>query len=92
MTDAMRNKNALDPSSKKISTFRVEPASINFVDYQVNSIYEIPLKVTNIASVSKRIKFIPPQTSNFTVKNVKYPSELNGDIAPGMSVSMFIAF
>lgn len=33
MTDAMRNKIALDPSSIKISTFRVEPASINFVDY-----------------------------------------------------------
>lgn len=60
MTDAMRNKAALDPNSIKISTFRVEPASLNFVDYQVNAIYEIPLKVTNIASVSKRIKFIPP--------------------------------
>jgi hypothetical protein len=60
MTDAMRNKSALDPISMKISTFRVEPPSINFVDYQVNAIYEIPLKITNIAAVSKRIKFIPP--------------------------------
>jgi len=27
--------------------FRVEPSVVQFVDYQVNGIYEIPLKITN---------------------------------------------
>jgi hypothetical protein len=58
----------------------------------VNAVYEIPLKVTNVAKVSKRIKFIPPQTENFTVRNVKYPSGVTGDVAPGMSVTMLVVF
>ncbi len=50
------------------------------------------LKVTNISSVSKRIKFIPPLTENFTVKSFKYPSNVKGDIAPGMSLLMTVIF
>ena len=50
------------------------------------------LKITNVAAVSKRLKFIPPNTENFTVKSFKYPSEVTGDIAPGMSLTMLIAF
>jgi hypothetical protein len=60
MTDAMKNKAALEAQSIKMSSFRVEPPVLNFHDYQVNSVYEIPLKITNVAHVSKRIKFIPP--------------------------------
>jgi hypothetical protein len=92
MTDAMKNKAALEVSSIKMSSFRVEPAILSFVDYQVNNIYEIPMKITNVSQVSKRIKFIPPETNNFTVKYCKYPSNETGDIAPGMSLLMSIAF
>lgn len=92
MTDAVKNKAALETQSIKISAFRVEPALISFSDYQVNNIYEIPLKVTNVAQVSKRIKFIPPETDNFTIKYFKFPSDDTGDIAPGMSLLMSIAF
>ena len=52
----------------------------------------MPLKITNVAPVSKRIKFIPPQTENFTVKSFSYPSQVTGDIAPGMSLLMSIVF
>ena len=65
---------------------------MSFHDYQVNGVYEIPVTVTNVAAVSKRIKFIPPTTENFTVKQFKYPSGVTGDIAPGMSLTMLIAF
>jgi hypothetical protein len=37
-------------------------------------VYQIPIKVTNITTILKRIKFIPPHSNNFTVKNVLYPS------------------
>jgi len=49
MTEAMKNKAALEASSIKISSFRVEPPILSFVDYQVNNIYEMAIKVTNVA-------------------------------------------
>jgi len=58
----------------------------------VNGVYEIPLKITNVAGILKRIKMIPPLTQNFTVKSFKYPSQVTGDIAPGMSLHMVVAF
>jgi hypothetical protein len=33
----MRNKNAIDPKIINISKFKVEPARINFINYQENS-------------------------------------------------------
>jgi hypothetical protein len=33
----------------KKTSFRVEPHAVNFVDYQVNGVYEIDVKVTNVA-------------------------------------------
>ena len=33
MTEAMKNKSALEASSIKISSFRVEPPILNFIDY-----------------------------------------------------------
>lgn len=92
MTEASKNKAAADASAQKTTSFRAEPASLQFVDYQVNAVYEMPLKVTNVAAVSKRIKFIPPQSENFTVRNVKYPSGTTGDVAPGMSITMLVVF
>ena len=92
MTEAMKNKAALEAQSIKLSSFRVSPPILNFRDYQVNGVYEIPIIITNVAVVSKRIKFIPPTTENFTVRQFKYPSGVTGDVAPGMSLTMLIAF
>ena len=92
MTEAMKNNAVLDAKSMKISSFRVEPPQLNFQDYQVNGVYDMALKITNVAAVAKRIKFIPPSTENFTVKSFKFPSDVTGDIAPGMSLHMLIAF
>jgi len=60
MTDAMKNQAALEAQSIKVSSFRVEPPQLSFADYQVNSVYEMDLKITNVTGISKRIKFIPP--------------------------------
>ena len=91
ITDAFKEQ-IDDMQNLKLSSFRVEPNCLNFVDYQVDSIYEIPLKVTNVHQISKRIKFVPPLTENFTIKSVKYPSGLSGDIAPGMSLNLVVVF
>jgi len=76
----------------KGNPFRVEPRVVQFVDYQVNGLYEIPLKITNASKISRRIKFIPPTTDNFTIRSVKYPSKVQGDIAPGMSLILSVSF
>ena len=70
----------------------MEPPAVSFVEYQVNGVYEISVKVTNQAKVSKRIKFIPPITEMFTVRKVKYPSGATGDVAPGMSLTFSVTF
>lgn len=44
----------------KTNPFRIDPLKILFVDYQVNGVYEIPLKVTNASGIIRRIKLIPP--------------------------------
>jgi hypothetical protein len=92
MTEASRNKLAFEAQSIKYSSFRVEPPTLNFQDYEVNGAYELPLKITNVSEIMKRIKFCPPESDNFTVKKFKYPSEVTGDIAPGMSLCMSIVF
>jgi hypothetical protein len=70
----------------------VEPSLVQFSDYQVNGVYEIPLKITNNSEVCKRVKFMPPATENFSMRNVKYPQKDTGDVAPGMSVTVSICF
>ena len=92
MTEAMKNQAALDVESIKMSSFRVNPPALSFIDYEVNGIYEQPIRITNVSSILKRIKFIPPVTDNFTIKSFKYPSTVTGDIAPGMSLDIVIAF
>jgi hypothetical protein len=41
MTEAIKAKPALELESIKTTSFRVEPAVLNFVDYQVNGVYEM---------------------------------------------------
>lgn len=77
---------------QKKTSFRVEPTSVNFSDYKVNGVYEIDVKVTNRALTSKRIKFVPPATENFTIHKVKYADANTGDLAPGMSLTFSVCF
>ena len=42
--------------------------------------------------VSKRIKFVPPATENFTVHKVKYADANTGELAPGMSLTFSVCF
>jgi hypothetical protein len=91
MTSTLKDtKEAAEASGN--TSFRVEPHIVQFADYKVNGVYEIDVKCTNSSLVSKRIKFIPPATENFTVRNVKYANSTTGDLAPGMSLTMSVCF
>lgn len=76
----------------KESPFVAEPSVIQFVDYQINGVYEIPLKLINKSEVSQKIKFLPPKTEFFSIRKVKLPSDEVSNIAPGMSVTIHIDF
>ena len=49
------------------------------------------VQITNVSAVSKRIKYMPPPSKEFTIKKVKYPLG-KGLIAPGMPVIFTIHF
>jgi len=93
ITMTTANRDALEAKQAQNNTsFRVEPTTVNFSQYQVNCVYEIMVKVTNVAPSQKRIKFVPPASDVFTVSKVKYPSDVSGDLATGMSVTMAVVF
>jgi len=49
------------------------------------------VSLCNVSPVSKRIKYIPPPSNEFTVTKVIYPLG-KGQIAPGMSVIFVVHF
>eukprot|EP00002_Diphylleia_rotans_P031027 TRINITY_DN6423_c0_g1_i2.p1 TRINITY_DN6423_c0_g1~~TRINITY_DN6423_c0_g1_i2.p1 ORF type:complete len:1804 (-),score=364.41 TRINITY_DN6423_c0_g1_i2:48-5459(-) len=67
------------------------PSVIQFTDYMPYQVYEIPLSLRNISSVSRRVRVLPPRTPYFSVTLAKYPSE-DGLIAPGMKCHYMIRF
>lgn len=91
MTKAISTSKEINQAAKEAMVV-VEPSVVQFVDYQVNGVYEIPVKITNISSIQRRIKYIPPMTKNFTVHRVKFPNINHGDLAPGMSIQLAVTF
>jgi len=73
------------------SPFIAEPNIVMFTDY-TNGVYEIPLKLINKSSVSHKIKIIPPKTEHFSIRKVKKPSESFSNVAPGMSIIVYVIF
>lgn len=72
--------------------FRVFPKQVIFRDYMINNVYEIDLRITNATTVLKRIKFMPPSLSEFSVGHIQYPAKEDGYVASGMSILYKIRF
>jgi len=72
--------------------FVVEPIIVTFRDYQINSVYQIDLKLTNRMQILTSFKYIPPVTENFSIKKIVYPKKNTGLIAPGMYARIKILF
>lgn len=88
----MLNQKAEGTPDDKVNPFKIEPKQVQFADYQINGVYEIPVKITNSSGVSRRLKYFPPATEHFSIRKVKMPSGQESLVAPGMSVSMFVTF
>jgi hypothetical protein len=81
-------KNLMD----KENPFVVEPKVVIFREYQMNSIYQIDLKLLNRRQLLTSFKYIPPSTENFSVKQIIYPKSDTSLVAPGMSAKIEILF
>lgn len=72
--------------------FVVEPIIVIFREYQLNSIYQIDLKLTNRKNILTSFKYIPPETPNFSIRKIIYPKRDTSLIAPGMNAKLEIMF
>jgi hypothetical protein len=72
--------------------FVVEPKIVIFREYQLGSVYQIDLRLTNRRQLLQAFKYIPPNSDHFTIKSVIYPKKDSSLIAPGMSARIEILF
>lgn len=70
----------------------MEPKYLLFTDYEEHHTYEGEIKLINSGNYVQRIKIVPLKVKEFVVASVRYPKHDTGDIAPGLSVSIFIRF
>ncbi|KAL4510071.1 hypothetical protein ABPG72_010264 [Tetrahymena utriculariae] len=75
-TDLESKKDLLIDVDSSSSLFRAIPSYLLFQNYLINEVYEINLKIVNVTKISRRIKFLPPQSNQFTISKVVYPAEL----------------
>lgn len=76
----------------KENAFRVDPECVIFADYEEGGVYEIPVTITNVSGLLRRIQVLPPGTQLFSIASVVYPCPDKGLIAPGMSAKILVHF
>ncbi|CAG9311669.1 unnamed protein product [Blepharisma stoltei] len=74
------------------SPFRLVPETVTFTEYEEGGVYEIPITITNVAGILRRIQAIPPATEYFSIGQITYPDKEKGEIAPGMSATILVRF
>ncbi|KAK9824288.1 hypothetical protein WJX72_009195 [[Myrmecia] bisecta] len=71
--------------------FLMEPAIIQFGDYQIGQTYEVAVKLRNVDHVGRRARLLPPATPFFSLSPVTFPAAV-GVIAPGMHCEFRVYF
>ena len=66
---------------------RVFPPVVEFHGVEVGTLYVITITIQNTSNTVRRVRFIPPKTRAFTLRN-----EPKGGLAPGLDVSADIEF
>eukprot|EP00656_Telonema_subtile_P014569 TRINITY_DN17487_c0_g1_i4.p1 TRINITY_DN17487_c0_g1~~TRINITY_DN17487_c0_g1_i4.p1 ORF type:complete len:1445 (-),score=461.84 TRINITY_DN17487_c0_g1_i4:50-4384(-) len=72
--------------------FGVSPAVVSFEDYTVGGVYFADVIITSSASISCRLRSLPPSRSEFSVTPLQFPMSDNGQLAPGMSCHCKVIF
>ena len=71
--------------------FVAKPAVVQFTDYEVGQVYELPLRLQNSSGILRRLRVLPPASEHFSVSLVKYLGE-DGLVAPGMYCMVSVRF
>jgi hypothetical protein len=71
--------------------FVAKPAVVQFTDYEVGQVYELPLRLQNATGILRRVRVLPPASEHFSVSLVKYLGE-DGLVAPGLYCMVHIRF
>ena len=69
----------------------MDPEIVQFTDYEIGHVYQIPLNVTNVSSLGRRLRVLPSPSPFFSVNDIIFPTE-SGLLAPGASVQIFVRF
>ena len=69
-----------------------KPERVNFTQYEVGGVYEIPLELHNVSALSRRVRILPTTTRFFSVTLISYLGEDSGMIAPGMHAVARVRF
>jgi len=76
---------------QSLFSFRLEPEFLCFGDYDVNIEKHLTVKIINISTVSRSLRFLPPSSKYFAIKKADYPSKASM-IAPGMACNLTVTF
>ena len=85
-------KSEINEELRKISKLTVDSHKICFIDFEPEKYLSRRLKLINTDSILRRVKLIPPFTSYFSVKVIRHPSPVDGNIAPGNCLEVEILF
>lgn len=81
--------NRLKPVTKKDYIF-CDPAEVIIMNVEQNKLYEIPVRVYNISSESKKIIIKPPKNNFFKIDYER--RNKNNQIAPGLYLELLVIF
>ena len=71
--------------------FVAKPAVVQFTDYEVGQVYELPLRLQNATGILRRVRVLPPASEHFSISLVKYLGE-DGLVAPGLYCMVHVRF
>ena len=69
-----------------------QPNVVEFLEYEVDGIYECPLYIRNATAVSRGITILPSTSQFFSFSKIEYPGKDRGILAPGMAVKITVRF
>eukprot|EP01029_Cantina_marsupialis_P009266 TRINITY_DN2163_c0_g2_i1.p1 TRINITY_DN2163_c0_g2~~TRINITY_DN2163_c0_g2_i1.p1 ORF type:complete len:1860 (+),score=588.60 TRINITY_DN2163_c0_g2_i1:96-5675(+) len=78
--------------TEESAMFVVEPSQLAFDNFEIGQVIEKRVYFRNKSPLTRSITLLPPQTPDFHISSIKYPSKKQGAVAPGMSVCATIRF
>jgi len=71
--------------------FVVEPAIVEFNDFDIGAVYEVQVSIRNKTNISRRLRLLPPPSSYFSVTELVFPHQ-HGMLAPGLKCNFTVRF